>query len=103
MERVVLRRNWEHWAESVTIDIASRLTLLQPYFLAEDYNARIEAKVRGMRPYSVHKLLGKMVGDGTLSVADAARFAALLQAAGRGPECTEEDFRKCTLGRVGKP
>lgn len=98
-----LKHNWEHWAESVTIDIASRLTLLRPYFLAEDYNARVEAKLRGMQPYSVHKLLGRMVNEGKLSAADAARFAALLQTAGRGAEYTEEDFQKGTLGRVGKP
>ncbi len=98
-----LRHPYEHWAESVMIEIATRMGSLRPVLLTEDYNARVEANFRGVKALSLHKLLHQMVMSGELDAADAARFADVLHANARGPECTVEEFRSGKLGRVGRP
>ena len=105
-----LRDDWEHWAESVIIDIARRLTMATPILLSEDHSARVEANQRsddGRGPiasYSVHKLLSRMVRAGRLPAEDAEAFAVRLVEAGRARHTyTAEEFRKPDLGRVGRP
>lgn len=73
-----LAHEWEHWAESVMIDIARRMTQGTPILLSEDHSARVEANQRtpeGEGPIascSLHKLMARMVLVGRLSADDAA-------------------------------
>lgn len=99
-----LRHDWEHWAESVILDIASRLRQTTPVLFTEDYNARVEAGRWGIESFSVHKLLAAMVVGGRLDDAMAAVFADRLHKAGRaGRTYTASEFRRGDLGRVGRP
>jgi hypothetical protein len=99
-----LRHDFEHWAESVIIDIAEHLTMTKPVLLTEDYNARVEATQRGIEALSVHKLLSLMVRGGRLPAADAEIFAECLRKAGRaGHGYTAVEFASGDLGRVGRP
>ena len=101
---------WEHWAESVMIDIARRMTQLTPVLLSEDHSARVEANQctpDGEGPvasYSLHKLMARMVQTGRLPAQDAASLADQLQQAGRAQlTYTAQEFSTGNLRRVGQP
>ncbi|GHF42780.1 hypothetical protein GCM10018790_20790 [Kitasatospora xanthocidica] len=98
-----LKHPGEHWAESVIMTMAEGLTLAAPHLLSEDYNARIESVRHNCAPYSVHKLLARMVQGGRLAADDAESFADAVMAAGRGNDYTAAEFLSGNLGRVGKP
>lgn len=105
-----LAHEWEHWAESVMIDIARRLTQLTPILLSEDHSARVEASQctpAGEGPiagYSLHKLMARMVQAGRMAAQDAAAFADQLHQADRARlTYTADDFRTGDLRRVGQP
>jgi hypothetical protein len=105
-----LAHDWEHWAESVMIDIARRMTQGTPILLSEDHSARVEASQRtpdGEGPiasYSLHKLMARMVRAGRMRAQDAAAFADQLQQAGRARlTYTAQEFSTGNLRRVGQP
>jgi hypothetical protein len=105
-----LVHEWEHWAESVMIDIARRMTQLTPILLSEDHSARVEASQctpEGEGPiasYSLHKLMARMVRAGRMPAQDAASFADQLQQAGRARlTYTAQEFSTGNLRRVGQP
>lgn len=93
----------EHWAESVIMAMAERLTQVDPHVLSEDYSARIESLHHNLTPFSIHKLLSHMVREDGLSAVEAAGFADALKAAGRGSDYTAAEFISGKLGRVGHP
>ncbi|WP_328443407.1 hypothetical protein OG780_44205 [Streptomyces sp. NBC_00386] len=98
-----LQHPFEHWAESVIMCMADRLQQTTPYLLSEDYNARVESRHHGCNPFSVHKLLSRMVRARTLLPERAAAFADALMASDRGKDYTAEEFTSGWLGRVGHP
>lgn len=98
-----LRHPAEHWAESVIMAMAERLQQMNPYMLCEDYNARVESLHHNLAPFSIHKLLARMVQGGRLAADEAANFADALQAAERGKDYTAAEFISSRLGRVGQP
>ncbi|MCW1100099.1 hypothetical protein OJ963_40640 [Streptomyces sp. RS2] len=98
-----LKNPFEHWAESVTMALAERMQSGIPYFLCEDYSARVESRHSGCLPFSVHKLLFHMVRAGRLTADRAVGFADAVMRAGRGSDYTAEEFTSGRLGRVGRP
>lgn len=99
-----LRHDWEHWAESVIITVATGLTDSTPMLLTEDHGARIEARAHGIGSASVHKLLSTMVIAGRLDADVAVTFADRIHKAGRAFNTyTAEEFRTGDLGRLGRP
>lgn len=100
----------QHWAESVMIEIARRMTQSTPVLLSEDHDARVEAHQTtpaGEGPiasYSVHKLLSRFVRAGQMPAQDAEGFADALQQADRAKiTYTAHDFATGRLRRVGQP
>ncbi|WP_280668110.1 MULTISPECIES: hypothetical protein [unclassified Kitasatospora] len=98
-----LKHEREHWAESMIMSMAGRLTMVRPQILTEDYGARVESLNHGLTPFSVHKLLSIMVKSGKLDASDAVAYADSLKAAGRGQDYTAQDFMTGRLRRVGHP
>jgi hypothetical protein len=98
-----LKHDLEHWAESVIMHIAPRLQVAAAHMLSEDHAARVESQNHRIKPFSVHKLLARMVQGARLDADDAVAFADALKAAGRGPDVTAEEFRTGRLRRVGQP
>ncbi|MEV6792403.1 hypothetical protein AB0M87_10460 [Streptomyces sp. NPDC051320] len=98
-----LKHPAEHWAESVIMAMAERLQHTDPHMLSEDYNARVESTFHHVTPFSIHKLLARMVRQGGLTAGEAAAFAQALEAADRGADYTTDDFLAGRLGRVGRP
>ncbi|WP_215455089.1 hypothetical protein [Streptomyces sp. ATCC 21386] len=98
-----LRHPAEHWAESVIMAMAERLQQMDPYMLCEDYNARVESLHHNLTPFSIHKLLARMVQGDRLAADEAVIFADALQAAERGKDYTAAEFISGRLGRVGQP
>ena len=98
-----LRHPMEHWGEAAILALASRAKTLTPVMLSDDYNARLAAAARGVKPVSVHKLLSLMVRKGRLDSARAASHVAALHANQRGFDYTEAELRSGCLGRVGEP
>jgi len=107
----VLRDEYEHWAESVTIAMAeaaaARASVVEMVFLTEDRTARVHAALRpNCTPKSVHRVLYDEVQAKKLAASDAETLAALLHQAGRGPVCTAAEFLEPStrgIGRVGSP
>lgn len=98
-----LRHPREHWAESVAMAMAERLTQVDAHLLSEDYDARIESVRHGLTPFSIHKVLSHMVRNGHIPAEEAVSFADALKAANRGIGYTAEEFRSGRLRRVGRP
>lgn len=58
-----LKYDLEHWGESAIIALASRARHFSPTMLCEDYNARVAANRNGVKSYSVHKLLARILKE----------------------------------------
>jgi len=98
-----LRHATEHFGESAIIALASRAKTLQPLMLSDDYDARIAANARGIRSFSVHRMLHLMIRQGKVLEKEAAAFADALFAAGRSLDYTGAELTSGRLGRVGRP
>lgn len=101
----------QHWAESTIIAMGRRSAAIGStsikVLLSEDFDARrVASQVPNMEAVSIHKLLHSLVHRNELSAEQAAKLAAKLEEAGRGPQMTEEDFADPSgrlMGRVIKP
>ncbi|MCW2807666.1 MAG: hypothetical protein JWQ93_1621 [Marmoricola sp.] len=107
----VLRDEFEHWAESVTIAMiraaANRGSTREMRFLTEDHDARVQANKEPIcAPLSIDRLMWERVQAGKLAANEAARLAGLIYSANRGPDCTAQEFsarHRRGLGRAGQP
>lgn len=98
-----LRHAAEHYGESAIIAMASRARALQPLMLSDDYDARVAANARGIRLFSVHRMLYLMIRQGKVTETQAAAFADVLYVAGRSLDYTAAELASGKLGRVGRP
>lgn len=98
-----LKHPMEHFGEAAVISLASRARIVRPLMLCDDYGARVAASSHNVEPFSVHKLLHLMIGQGKLTATDAATFADALDKAGRAKDYTAHELASGRLGRVGQP
>lgn len=98
-----LMHDMQHYGEAAIIALASRAQGWQPLMLCDDYDARVAAKNRSVKPFSVHKLLHLMIKQGKITAAQAAGFADALHSAGRAQDYTAAELASGRLGRVGQP
>ncbi|HEV3356715.1 MAG TPA: hypothetical protein VG247_07950 [Pseudonocardiaceae bacterium] len=98
-----LRHCLEHYGEAAIVALACRARKFAPRLLSDDYGARALAKVNGIEPVSVHRLLFSMISAGHLVDAEAADFAAVLHKTGRAADYTIEELRSGRLGRSVNP
>ena len=110
----VLKDDYEHWAESVIIALCrdsqardqARGSALDVRFLTEDFNARrVANREPSMTPLSRHRLFHNRVQRGAMNAADAQQMSKMIEAAGRGPDTTADEFlgKPRRLGRAGWP
>ena len=98
-----LKYDLEHWGESAIIALASLAQHFSPVMLCEDYNARVAANRNGIKTYSVHKLLSRMLKENKISLSEAISHTDALCSHARGPSITARELTQGELGRVGRP
>jgi hypothetical protein len=98
-----LKHPMEHFGEAAVISLACRAQTVRPLMLCDDYDARVTAKNNDVEPFSIHKLMHLMIGQGKVTAPEAASFAEALHVAGRAQDYTPQELASGRLGRVGQP